>query len=348
MTAPGPWRAAIIGCGRVGSLLERDPLRGHPCTHAGLYAAHPRTSLVAGCDRHPGRRAAFARDWGIPAARVYEDHRNLLDAERLDIVSIATWTDSHAEITAAAARAGVRVILCEKPMAIDLAQADRMIEICRDMGVVLAIHHERRWERSYRAVKRWIEEGRIGEVRTVVGNVLTGEPHPDWHAHPSIAGGGPSMHDGTHLFDLLRFLFGGVTEMRGETERRNPDLRVEDTGRAVLRLPGGAVAFVECGGRRKYFNFEVDIQGTTGRIRIGNALREHYGIGPSARYEGFTEFTARPFPEFEEAEYFPFIIDELIGACEEGRPSISSGEDGRAALELVLSLYRAPRPLTAP
>jgi predicted dehydrogenase len=344
-----PWRAAVIGCGRIGTLLEKDPLRGHPCTHAGLFAAHPRVRIVAGCDIRSSRRARFAVDWKIPASGVYEDYREMLDATHPEMVGIATWTNSHFAITVAAARAGARIILCEKPIARSLEEADRMIEVCRDEGALLAVHHERRWVRSFRTCRKLIADGEIGEIRTIVGNVLTGEPADDWHARPSVSGGGPTLHDGTHLFDIIRYLCGPIVEIEGETEHRDPageaarPLGIEHTGRALLRLENGAVAFIECGGRRGYFHFELDIQGTRGRIRIGNAENRIWTVGPSPRYEGFTEIAERPFPVSDEDEYFPHIIDEIIDAYETGRPTISSGENGRAALSDVLAVYGGPR-----
>lgn len=337
--SPKIYSAAVIGCGRIGSLLERDKLRSHPCTHAGIYNTHARTELVAGCDRRAIRRAQFSTDWGIPASRVFSDYRDLLREIQPEIVSVGTYTDSHAEITIAAARSGVKIVLCEKPMAIDLAQARRMIDVCRSEGVTLAIHHERRWCRVWRLVKKMIDDGELGEIRTVIGNVLTQEPHPDWHSRLEISGGGPTLHDGTHLFDSLRYFCGEMSSIQGGTERM-PEGKIEHTGWAVMRFENGAMAFVECGGRRKYFNFEMDIQGSKGRMIIGNAVFRYFSIGPSPRYEGFTEFAERTPPPFlDDTDYYPYIIEELIEARETGRDSISSGEDGFAALEAVLSVY---------
>lgn len=331
--------AAVIGCGRIGSLLEHDQLRGHPCTHAGLFNSHGSTELIAGCDVRASRRAQFSRDWGLPASQIFHDYRDLLHELPPDIVSVATYNNTHAEITIAAARAGAKIILCEKPMALTLAQAQRMIDVCHSEGTLLAIHHERRWSRAHRLVKKMIEDGLLGEVRTIVGNVLTREPDPDWHSRPEISGGGPTLHDGTHLFDIIPYLCGKAVSIMGEAEHA-PGAKIEHTGRAVMRLANGAAAFLECGGRREYFNFELDIQGSRGRVMIGNAVYKYFGIGPSPRYEGFTEFTERAFPAFDDdRDYFPFIIDELIDAYESGRESVSSGHDGYAALQAVLAVY---------
>lgn len=333
------YRAAVIGCGRSGSLFDRDKLRTHPASLAGLFHYHKDTALVAGCDLLEERLRDFAEDWKIDRRHTYDNYLELLDREKPDIVAIATYTESHSDIVIAAAEAGTKIILCEKPIALDLQEADRMIAICKARGATLAVHHERRWVHIYRSARLLIERGEIGEVRTIIGNVLTGAPKPDWHANPAISGGGPTLHDGTHLFDAISYLCGRIVEVNGETEHHNPKLGVEDTGRATLRLENGAVAFVECGGRRRYFNFEIDIQGTKGRLVIGNAVQNLFTVAPSTRYEGFAEFEQRGFPRLVPDEYFPYIVDEIIEAHEAGRASISSGHDGRSALANVLSVY---------
>lgn len=329
----------------MGSLLEHDALRSHPCTHAGFLARHPRTTLVAGCDLDAGRRARFSTDWGVPASRVYADYRELLAVERPEFVSIATYTDSHAAIGIAAARSGARIILCEKPLARTVDEGRSLLEVCRAEGVLLAVHHERRWSRQHRLARRLIQEGAIGELRTIVGHVLTGAPPRDWHARPSVSGGGPALHDGTHLFDVVRFLGGEIVAARGEARRADPELAVEDTLYAVLELSSGAVAFLECGGRRRYFDVELDIQGSSGRILIGNAVFRLFQTGPSPRYEGFTEYLERPLPEDDSPDYFPWIIDEILDAADAGRSSVSSGEDGLAALAVILDLYARSSPI---
>lgn len=346
-----PYRAALIGCGRVGSTLEEDRLRPHPCTHAGIWASHPRTRLVAGCDVDGEHLEAFGRRWGISSDHLYEDHVSLLAREAPEIVSIATWTESHAEIALAAIRAGAKIVLCEKPMAVTVEEADAMVREARRAGTVLAIHHERRWYPEWRMAKELIEQGRIGEVRTVIGNALTGRPSPGWHADVANVGGGPLLHDGTHLLDGLRYLCGDVRWVWGHIERRTPGIRVEDMAVSTMEFQSGAHGFVEGGGLRRYFNFELDVQGSEGRIMIGNAVLRLFVTAPSPRYEGFVEFTEIPFPTNGFASYFPAIADDLVEAHETGRDPLSTGEDGRGALELTFAIYESARRgerLTAP
>src|SRR5215211_6436973 len=113
-----PLRAGIIGLGRIGTGLD-DPWfdahvqdeswRARPCTHAGQLQAHPDVVLVAGADPEPDRRSAFERRWGV--TRTYADHRQMLERERLDVVSVATRGPDHFRPTVDAAHAGVKGIL---------------------------------------------------------------------------------------------------------------------------------------------------------------------------------------------------------------------------------------------
>ena len=117
------------------------PLRAHPGreglpdSHAGGLVAHPRTELVAGCEINEDRLAAFGERYGVTA--LYTDYREMLQAERLDFVCVCTRTDDRPEATALAVEFGAKGILTEKPMAHSLAEADRMVDVCRDAGVPL-------------------------------------------------------------------------------------------------------------------------------------------------------------------------------------------------------------------
>ena len=109
------FKIGIVGCGRIGSILEEDPLRGKPCTHAGGFSALPTAQLSAGCDIDPERLQKFGKRWNV--TQLYSDYQDMLNKESLDIVCIATWTPLHAKMTLKAAEAGVKGIFCEKPIA---------------------------------------------------------------------------------------------------------------------------------------------------------------------------------------------------------------------------------------
>ena len=194
------FKTGIVGCGRIGSILEEDPLRGKPCTHAGGFSALPAIHLSAGCDIDPERLKEFGKRWHVTG--LYSDYREMLEKENLDILCIATWTPLHASMTLEAAKAGIKGIFCEKPIATNLKQAQKMVRACQKNNIPLIINHERRWDAYYQQARKLIRSGKIGEIKTLIGNALSWKPG---RLPVSEHGGGPLFHDGTHLTALLLF-----------------------------------------------------------------------------------------------------------------------------------------------
>jgi len=327
----------IIGCGRIGSLLEEDPLRGKPCTHAGGFASVPSLKLIAGCDIDSSRLEQFGNRWGVD--RLYTDYKEMLARETLDIVCIAAWTPLHGSMALTAARSGVRGIYCEKPLTADLAEAEKLVRFCEQKKIPLIVNHERRWDFYYQKARAMIRAGKIGEVRTIIGNALSWKP-----AKLSLKehGGGTLFHDGTHLTDLLLFFGGPIDWVSGHEVRPHGKKYIEETACAMLRFKSGALGFIEGGGARKYFNFELDIQGSKGRILIGNDGRELYVARKSGRFTGFNELKRAEFPEPSRLQS-PFTggAREMARCVRTGRDSISSGRDGLKALEVIFSIYKS-------
>ena len=101
------YKIGLIGCGRIGTLLEEDKLRGKPCTHAGGFNALSNAKLVAGCDIDSFRLKKFGTRWGVD--HLYEDYQEMLHQEKLDVVCIATWTNLHAQMVTTMA---ISLIFC--------------------------------------------------------------------------------------------------------------------------------------------------------------------------------------------------------------------------------------------
>src|SRR6476659_2916069 len=131
---PTKYRVAVVGTGRVGALWETDPPTG--TSHAGAFFIQPECELVAGANRHRDRLEEFGRLFGVSG--LYQDYDEMLRTERPDIVCVATHPGSHADIVESAVRNGVRAIFCEKPMALDLTDCDRIIAACRSHNVLLS------------------------------------------------------------------------------------------------------------------------------------------------------------------------------------------------------------------
>ena len=145
------YRVGLIGCGHIGG------------NYGQAFQKMPdRVELAAACDLIEEKVKAFVEKWEIPAS--YTDMYEMLSKEELDIVGVTTHNREHVEPTIAAAEAGVKAILCEKPMALDMADADRMVEACERSKAKLLIDHTMRFEPNWRRVKKMVDEGVIGEL----------------------------------------------------------------------------------------------------------------------------------------------------------------------------------------
>jgi len=327
---------ALIGCGRIGFLLENDPLRYKPCTHYGgsLAAGLP---VTCACDIDAERLDKFSKTAGIPREYCFAGHTELLETMRPEIVIIATWTDSHEEICVHAARNGARVIVLEKPVAPTLAGAERIIRECSTAGAVPVINHERRYDSRYRKLKSLLDKGKIGRVKTVNARMLTAGHRG---ASSPGQGGGPLLHDGTHLVDIIRFLFGDITTVTGEFTRESRTSGYEDRAAAWLKTESGIDIFLEAGGSRSYFVFELEISGTEGRVIIGNGYERLYTGRKSKLYTGFRDLEETDFPSFRSNNCFTELYRES-GRLRKSRNTIpiSTGRDGMKALEVIHAVY---------
>lgn len=333
----GKYRAAIIGLGRIASVLEDDPLRAKPCTHAGAFATHPKTRIVAGCDINAERAKAFGKRWGVK--KLYSDYREMVAHEKPDIVSVATWTESHAQIVTHCAESGVRGIYCEKPVAVNLKQAREMIKACERRGVAMVVGHERRWDRRHQALRAALLAGELGELRSMTGYMLTG-------AWPKLSrriyGGGPVFHDGTHLVDLFRFFAGDAVSVMAVEDRPHGRAFVENTVTGIIEFKNGARGLLIGGGERRYFHFELEIQTDMARAVMTNHSAEFYMAQASKHYTGFTELERADFPALgEDVNAFAGGVSDLTAQMETGAAPLSSGRDGYKALEIITALYRS-------
>ena len=169
------FRCALIGCGGMSSL------------HAAGYATHQSCEIVAVADVAEDKARARAESHA-PGAAIYTNYARMLKAEKPDIVSICLWPHLHAPAVLASARAGVRAIHCEKPMAPTWGEALKMAAACEKAGAQLTFGHQRRFLEAFRKAKQLKEEGAIGDLVRLEGacdNMI------DW---------------GTHWLDMMFFM----------------------------------------------------------------------------------------------------------------------------------------------
>lgn len=361
------YRAGLIGCGGVS--------RSHS---KGLRAAK-NVELVALADVYAPNLQTAGEAYGID--RRYLDYREMLARERLDLVAVCTQAPQHAPIVIAAAEYGVRGVLCEKPIALTLEEADAMLAACARSGTRLAINHQTRMIPSTAAAERLVREGAIGEVR--VARML------DKGARPA---GNSLMELVTHIFDLLRLYAGNPAWIAahltvGGSDGRQRLATVADIQYSQAAWPSdrdcglvlgdrgnvtigfGPREGWHCGmlatldsffqpGRSKAtgeaWHPSMELVGTDGVLFLGGTsdhvdLYLHRGPwAPPGRLERIVvpaePITAGPYAEGgAQVPYHTAMVEELVRAIEEGREHRSSGGDGRWALEMILGVYESHR-----
>ena len=324
------YRVGIVGCGRIGSEFDDDPRRKIVSSHAGAYSAVSQTDLVAASDMNKGKLQKCGIKWGIKS--LYEDYEKMLEKEKLDILSICTWSSTHLEILRKAAEYGVKAIFCEKPIATNLKDADEMIRICKKNNVILMIDHQRRFDEFHQSVKKFISDGKMGKIQQVVFYYTAG-----------IA------NTGSHMFDLLRFLFGEVDwvyAVYSENKSPNPEDPNID---GILKFKNGTLCSVHACDMKHFLIFEADIIGTKGMMRITHSGfdLEFYEIGESKLFSGYSEIfkSESPINKNVRRKFMINAVRHLVDCLEKNKEPISSGFDGRKSLELICAFHESARTL---
>ena len=333
------YRVGLIGCGRIGFLFDTEDTAGVPQTHASGFASLPQAQLVAGANRGRERLEAFGKRFGVSG--LYQDYREMLRRERLDIVCIATHPGSHADMVTAAAEAGVRGIFCEKPLSLHLGDADIIIGTCEKKNIKLIVNHSRRWSPLFRKACEIVEKGEIGELIHISGHCLGAKPDPAWQSDEE----GPLLHDATHLFDMFRFFAGDVEWVCATARRTRQPFRVEDDSMCIFQFKNGASGVSIVDEQALYTQFDVEIGGTEGRILLDDTagkLWKAKRISVEASVD-WHDLVPVDFPAVEAVSSIQEAAKELIGCIEGDGPCVTSGYDGRAALEIIMAIYESER-----
>jgi predicted dehydrogenase len=287
--------AAIVGLGRIASLLEDDGRREKPCTHAGAVAANRDCVLAAGCDTDKERRRLFAERWQVP---VYADAEEMLREHRPEILIAATHPDSHERYCSLARACGVPVVVCEKPLADTLAAARGIAALAGQKkpgrrpsaaGLRILVNHERRYSADYGKARELLESRRLGAPLSVRAVLYMGRGRRLIDV---------LWHDGTHLADAVMFLSGRT--LRHVQAWGSPLTAAEGTAYlagALIPAPGGGgnrrgkekalPCVIEVGARRDHLVFEIEFSCEAGRLRIGNGVYEVWESGDCPYAEGF-------------------------------------------------------------
>lgn len=300
--------------------------------------------LRACADIDAASARAAAEPWGAVHST---DWRQVLERADIQAVVVATPEYLHAEQVVAAAEAGKHV-LCEKPIAPSLAEADRMIAACRAAGVNLLIGHSRRFTRRYMEIRAAIDRGEIGAVRLLRENERRSRAIPQvwwtpahWTGNPQVSGGAPMMN-AIHEADLLRWFTGQEAEsVQAEINTTiEGNVGVIDFISLTVRFQGGSIGSAEvlnCAPPGYPAFHQLELYGTEGAIRA----RDHELTGltrfgdSGADFPGHYEMLLHNLPAYARE------LAELVAAIRAGRPVVMPPTEARAALEIALAAVRS-------
>ncbi len=322
------YRVGIIGLGRIASTID-DEVLGRPSSllpyaHMACYRDVPDVEVVGAADPYAEQRDAFRQRWGLNT--LYADYRELLELEKPDIVSVCTSAKPRPAIVADCARAGVRVIFAEKPIASSLAEADAMLAACNEYGARLAVNCSRHYDANWNRVRELIDGGEIGRVVQVTA-----------YGRATIS------HNGSHMLDLVRYLAGGEAvwafgEMESDEKAASDDdlmgngyVAFDNGARAYVRMmpTGGAEWTVEVVGERGGFRRHTD--------GIGVA---YWQVEPGRWPE--TVWREFPYPQRIQSMHLRAALD-LVECLDADKQPRCTGEDARVALEIAIALRESHR-----
>lgn len=299
------YKAAIIGCGGMGG------------SHANAFSSNPRAEVVATMDVREASANALAEKH---SARAYTDYNEMFEKEDLDIVSITTWQSVRAEVTIAAAEAGIKGIFGEKPMCASYGEALDMVDACDKAGAKLAIGHQRRFSSQNTEARRLIQEGAIGQPTIMIRRDGQG-----------------LLNRGTHEIDEMRYILGDpmplwvIGQTARKTDKWERRVRCEDLCMGLICFEGGI---------RGIYESDLPGPGVRGDVVYGTEGQLKRGEGGSIMVLNNHESDWQVMKPRGNGNQFQEFIAWLDGKIEEHR---SSGRQAAITMGIMMAIYESLR-----
>jgi len=315
-------RIGVLGTGAIAQRL-----------HLPGYVDHPNAEVTAVCDVEAEKARAVADEFG--AQDHFTDYHAMVESGTVDAVSVCLPNHMHEESVTAALDHDLHV-LCEKPMAMSVAEAERMTATADESEGVLMIDQSERFAPVYQKAIDLIESGLIGEVQTIRARFSHSgpegwAPRSTWFTDADASGGGAMVDIGIHNADLVLSLVGDVDEVMAYTDTLASDAEVEDTAVANLRLGNGGLGTFEVSWTTDPEKIETQVVGTEGVLTV-DKVAGTIAVDLSDERGRVEEI---PLPEYRSP------IARFVDAVVAGEDPPVTGEEGRDALELVMAIYRA-------
>lgn len=333
---------ALIGCGRIS-------------TNHITAAVNNNLEIVAVCDIRPEKMEDVLAKHGLEndeSIARYTDYKKMIEENELDLVSIATESGKHAKIALDVIDAGINVII-EKPMAMNMRDAEEIIRRSDEKGVKVSACHQNRFNVAVQEVRKALEAGRFGRLSHGSINVRWNRNKGYYDQAPWrgtwAEDGGCLMNQCIHGIDLLRWMMGDeVEEVYGQTRQQFHDyLEAEDVGMAVIKFKNGAIGTVEGTTNVYPQNLEetLYIFGENGTVKVGGKSTNTIDVWnfrdetvEDEKNKGLEEETSNVYGNGHTS-----LFADVMDAIKNDRKPYVDAVAGRNALEMVLAIYKSQK-----
>ncbi len=332
------FKFGLIGGGLAGPLT------------AGALKKMPQAELTSFCDINDTLFTRYKEEFGVQ--KCFTDYKELIGQQELDIVCIATPPFHHKEAVLNSCKAGKHIIV-EKPLAINLLEADEMTEACEKSGVQLGVIAMYRFMEPASIIKKALEEKRLGKIIGVscLGKSFRDDAYYDsagWRGTWWGEGGGSLISQTIHFIDLMLYFLGRVSSVQGHYRTTiHPEIEVDDMAVANLVFQNGAVGNIfSSTAAQPGYPRRLEIHGEKGTIILEEekivewkveGMEEIEFLTREGKASGDTSSKAG----FVNSDYHQSQIEDFIKALEEGRKPMVDGLEGRKTLEVIRGIYQA-------
>ena len=316
----------------------------------GAWSEIPEVQLVALYNRTKSKAEALARQYNVE--NVYDDAAELIAKESLDFVDIITDVDTHYKFVEMAADAGVKHIICQKPMAPDWETAKKMVEKCREKGASLYIHENYRWQAPVRRFKEIMDSGVIGKPFKAKVSFLSGFPVFDNQPFLRELDHFILTDMGSHVLDICRFLFGEASKLWCQTKAVNKGIQGEDLAVILMKMENGMPLYTEM----SYASIvEHDMFSTVNILVEGE--KGSIALGPGTAFEIKT--TTKDGTDVEKVKFQSFdwadpdyivnhesgihINRNILNAIQHHSIAENTGDDNLETVRLVWASYESAK-----
>lgn len=337
-------RFAIIGCGRI-SYKHVEALVNNK----------DEATLVAVCDISEENAVQKKNEYikltdGNSNVNVYTDYKEMIANENIDVVTIATESGYHPEIAIYCMNEKKNVI-CEKPMALSIEDADRMIKCSKDNNVKLCVSHQNRFNKSIQQLRNALEKNRFGRIINGTARILWNR-NMNYYTQAPWRGtwkldGGTLMNQCIHNIDLLQWMLGGeIDTVYSQCDTYIRDIEGEDFGAVIIRFKNGAIGMIEGSACVYPRNLKetLDIFGEKGTVCIGGLAVNKI---EAWRFESSEEEEKEILKAQEEDpdSVYGFghtpLFKDMIDAINNNRQPLVSGEEGKKGMSIILAAYKS-------